>query len=208
MTYYVMTDKKERGCPEGLLKAALYDKFYSDVKKIKHGYFPWYCESKNSGSRTPFPNGMVLIAKEKLLEFDIRSDAQFFYIASDEFLSLCERFGLGIVDQARIDVVSQTGKSISSKKYNVVLFEELDVIANTDKASSFSSESGLILSIKKLVLPAGWDRDIFKYKDLAGLSGSFICSQRFKDAAVGLKGIAYTPVEDMQWEDDYFSQFF
>ncbi|MFJ4145896.1 Imm43 family immunity protein [Pseudomonas sp. NPDC089734] len=199
MKFYVMSEKKERGCPVGLSNSALYDKFYPDIKKVKHGYFPWYSESRRAASRTPFPQGMVLISKEKLFDFDIRSDSNFFYIASEEFLSLCKDFGLGVVDQAKIEVVSQSGKSISSKCYSAVLFEELDVVSNTDESSSFYVRSGLIGGFERLVLPAGWCKDIFKYKWLVGGSDTFICSEAFKDAAVYLKGIEYIPLEEVEW---------
>lgn len=207
MNYYVMTDKKERGCPKGLLRADLYDKFYSNIKKVEHGYFPWYRESRRSGTRTPFPEGMVLIAKERLLDFDIRDVSYRFYIASDEFLSLSERFGLKVLDKSRVEVVSQSGKKISSKRYSAVVFDELEVLPNVGEGSVFDVEGGVLLEFKKLVLPVDLNRGIFKYKGLVGLSDSFICSQEFKDAAVDLKGVAYTPLDEMDWRMPMFDDF-
>lgn len=39
MNYYVLSQKKQAGCPQGSLNAALYDKFYSDAKNIEYGFF-------------------------------------------------------------------------------------------------------------------------------------------------------------------------
>ena len=115
MEYYVLSQKEEPGCPAGFLQADLYDKFYSDTKGVEHGFFPWYAEKIHYKTHTPYPEGMVLISKDKFYDFDIRSVARF-YIVSDDFMSVCSDLGVGVTDAVAIQVVSKGGEKISSKK--------------------------------------------------------------------------------------------
>jgi hypothetical protein len=108
---------------------------------------------------------MVLISKDKFYDFDIRSVARF-YIVSDDFMSVCSELDVGVTDAVPIQVVSKGGETISSKSYNAVLFEELDARSETDPASTFIEEDGLIFRFKKLVLPPDFKRDLFKFKGL------------------------------------------
>ncbi|MGF6153836.1 Imm43 family immunity protein [Pseudomonas fluorescens] len=199
MNYYVLSQKEEPGCPIGILYADLYDKFYSSTKGVEFGFFPWYAEKGKPGPRTPFPEGMVLISKDKYYDFDIRSISRFFYIVSDEFLAACNGLNVNIVDGVKIEVLSEAGERISSKNYNAVLFEELDVRSNSDPASTFVEENGRAVRFKRLILPSDWKLDLFKYKRLISGSDSLICSQTFKDLAINFKGIAFTPLESVLW---------
>lgn len=198
MNYYVLSQKKEPGCPSWL-EAALYDKFYADADHVEYGMFPWYtrkCEMKRGGV---FPANGVLICKDDFYDFDIAGISRFFYIVSDEFLAVCTGLNVDIIDCAKIKVVSASGKDISSKKYNVVLFNELDVRKDSDPSSTFMEEDGLPFRIKKLVLPAEWKLDLFRYGKLISGSNSLICSERFKDLAKNFKGINYTPLDTALW---------
>ncbi|MGF6329337.1 hypothetical protein ABH909_002215 [Pseudomonas sp. BS3782 TE3695] len=199
MSYYVLSQKEEPGCPIGILYADLYDKFYPSTKGVEFGFFPWYAEKGKPGPRTPFPEGMVLISKDKNYNFDVRSVSRFFYIVSDEFLAACHRLNVSIVDSVKIKVLSESGESISSKNYNAVLFEELDVRSNSDPASTFVEENGRPVRFKKLILSDDWKLDLFKYRRLISGSDSLICSQAFKDLAENFKGIAFTPLETVLW---------
>lgn len=123
----------------------------------------------------------------------------FFYIVSDEFLAACHRLNVSIVDSVKIEVLSESRESISSKSYNAVLFEELDVRSNSDPASTFVEENGRPVRFKKLILSDDWKLDLFKYRRLISGSDSLICSQAFKDLAENFKGIAFTPLETVLW---------
>ncbi|UQS17668.1 hypothetical protein [Pseudomonas sp. HS6] len=199
MNYYVLSQKKDVGCPIGILFADLFDKYYPNTKGVEFGFFPWYAEKGKPGPRTPFPEGMVLISKDKHYDFDIRSVSKFFYVVSDEFLAICNKVNVNIVDSVRIEVVSEAGERISSKNYNAVLFDEMDVRKNCDPASTFVEENGRPVRFKKLILPDEWDLDIFKYRRLVSGSDSLICSQSFKDLAIDLKGVEFTPLETVVW---------
>ncbi|MGY2277490.1 Imm43 family immunity protein [Pseudomonas monsensis] len=198
MEHYVLSQKEEFGCPTGFLQADLYDKFYSDTKGVEYGFFPWYAEKIHYKTHTPYPEGMVLISKDKFYDFDIRSFARF-YIVSDDFMSICSDLDVVVTDAVPIKVVSKDGEAISSKSYNAVLFEELDARSETDPASTFIEEDGLIFGFKKLVLPPDFKRDLFKFKGLISGSNTLICSREFKELARDIKGVNFTPLESVLW---------
>ncbi|MHC3822394.1 Imm43 family immunity protein [Pseudomonas sp. G3-19] len=198
MEFYVLSQKEEPGCPTGFLQADLYDKFYSDTKDVEHGFFSWYAEKIHYKTHTPYPEGMVLISKDKFYDFDIRSVARF-YIVSDDFMSICSDLDVSVTDAVAIQVVSRQGQRISTKNYNAVLFEELDARSQTDAASTFIEEDGLIFRFKKLVLPPGFKRHLFKFKGLISGSNTLICSSEFKELASGIKGVGFTPLENVTW---------
>lgn len=198
MEYYVLSQKEDTGCPSGFLNADLYDKFYSDTDSVEFGFFPWYAEKINYKFHTPYPDGMVLISKDQFFDFDIRSVSRF-YIASDDFLSVCAGLDVAFADRVAIEVVSTTGERISVKSYNAVLFEELDARSDTNPGSTFLEEDGLIFRFKKLVMPEFFKHDLFKFKGLLSGSNTLLCSGAFKTRAAGLKGIQFTPLENVLW---------
>ena len=179
MEYFVLSQKEGPGCPSRL-DAALYDRFYVDVKHVKHGSFPWYtrkCEMRRGGV---FPEKGVLICEDDFYDFDIRGISHFFYVVSDEFLGVCRTVNVDMVDYAKVQVLSKAGAEMSNKKYNVVIFNELDARKDSDPSSTFmEKESGRPFRIKKLVLPAAWNLDLFKYRGMVSGSSSLICSARF-----------------------------
>ena len=123
-----------------------------------------------------------------------------FYIVSDEFLGECNELNVDIVDCARIQVLSEAGVEISRRKYNAVMFRELDARKDSDPSSTFMErESGKPFRIKKLVLPVNWGLDLFKYGRLISGSSSLVCSERFKELAMRFKGINYTPLDTVLW---------
>lgn len=198
MNYYVLSQKEGPGCPSRL-DAALYDKFYADVTHVKHGKFPWYtrkCEMKRG---SVFPENGVLICEDDFYDFDVRGVSHFFYVVSDEFLAACNDLDVDIVDCSRVKVVSVSGAEVSSKRYNAVLFNELDPKMDSDPSSTFMEEDGLPFRIKKLVLPVPWGLDLFKYGKLISGSGSLICSERFKKLGGEFKGVDYKPLDGLIW---------
>ena len=199
MSYYVLSQLEDVGCPVGILHGDLFDRFYPDTKDVKFGFFPWYAERAKPGPRTPFPQGMVLISRDEYYDFDIRSISRFFYVVSDAFLVACHSGNVNIVDSVRIEVLSEAGERISEKNYNAVLFDELDVRSNCDPASTFVEENGRLIRFKKLVLPVEWSLDLFKYRRLVSGSDSLVCSQLFKELAAGFKGIGFTPLDKVLW---------
>ncbi|WP_148050996.1 Imm43 family immunity protein [Pseudomonas fluorescens] len=199
MNYHVLSQKEEPGCPLGILHADLFDKFYPDTKGVEFGFFPWYAERGKPGPRTPFPEGMVLISKDKFYDFDIRSVSKFFYVVSNEFLAACRQVEVNIVDSVQIEVLSEAGERISEKNYHAVLFDELDVRANSDPSSTFVEENGRPVRFKKLVLPDDWTLDLFKFKRLISGSDSLVCSETFKNLAEGFKGVEFNPLDCVQW---------
>ncbi|RON86845.1 hypothetical protein BK668_19025 [Pseudomonas fluorescens] len=142
---------------------------------------------------------MVLISKDKFYDFDIRSVSKFFYVVSNEFLAACRQVEVNIVDSVQIEVLSEAGERISEKNYHAVLFDELDVRANSDPSSTFVEENGRPVRFKKLVLPDDWTLDLFKFKRLISGSDSLVCSETFKNLAEGFKGVEFNPLDCVQW---------
>lgn len=198
MDYYVLSQKEEPGCPSRL-DAALYDKFYANTEHVKHGKFPWYTRNCEMKRGCVFPENGVLICEDDYYDFDVRGVSHFFYVVSDEFLAVCKDLNVDIVDSAKVKVVSVAGAEISSKKYNVVLFNELDPKSDSDPSSTFIEEDGLPFRIKSLVLPVSWGFDLFKYGKLISGSGSLICSGRFKDLGEEFRGVNYKPLDGLIW---------
>lgn len=199
MNYYVLSQKKDVGCPVGDLRAALYDKFYADTRDVEYGLFPWYLRSFKTESRAPFSEGMVLIVSDLAYDFDVRGIGRFFYVVSDAFLSVCKQLNVDIVDSAEIQVLSKSGECRAKKKYHAVLFKEFDVRNDAHPATDLMVEDGVPFGIKKLVLPSGWDRDLFKYGRLVSGSNSLICSGRFKEFGEDFKGVSYKPLDGLIW---------
>ena len=73
MKYYVLSQKEDSGCQLGMLNAALYDKFYSDVADVQHGFFPWYARDCEMKRGCVFPKNGVLICDDDFYDFDIRT---------------------------------------------------------------------------------------------------------------------------------------
>ena len=198
MSYFVLSQKEEPGCPIGSLDVALYDKFYTNADDVQYGGFPWYTGKLTAEGRV-FSEGMVLISNDKLYDFDIRGVRRFFYIVSESFLEICKVLSVDIVDSSEIRVVSTSGDSIASKKYYAVVFRAMDVHKDVDPATTLMVENGVPFRFKKLVLPVEIDLDLFKYGKLISGSSSLICSERFKILAEGFKGINYTPLDTVLW---------
>ena len=199
MGFYVLSQREESGCQAGMLNAALCDKFYEDMDNIEYGDFPWYSEKGRSKNRTPLPEGMVLISKDKYYDFDIRGISRFFYIVSDEFLDLCFSLSVEVIDSAKIKVLSIKGESISKKNYNVVIFNELDARLDTDPTSTFVEDEGRPIRFKKLVIPHGLGLDLFKYSRMLSGSDSLICSEQFKIKADNFKGVNFFSLDGLIW---------
>lgn len=198
MNYYVLSQKKDVGCPVGELRAALFDKFYTNTEHVKYGLFPWYSGELNSDGRV-FVEGMVLISSDKFYDFDVRGIGRFFYIVSEEFLHVCKQLNVGVVDSSEVQVLSKSGEAKSKRKYHAVLFREFDILKDADPATTLMEEDGVPFRIKKLVLPSNWDFDLFKYRRLISGSNSLICSEVFKELGKDFKGINYMPLDGLIW---------
>ena len=113
MKFYAITQKKEHGCPIGLLNAVLYDHCPEDSTVIEHGIvYPWYSDPKGLNE---FPEGMCLVAKEKLIDFSIRSISSNQFL-DQYFLEALTEFNAPLKDFKGIDVVSYSDKKTLSRK--------------------------------------------------------------------------------------------
>jgi len=122
MEYFMLYSKKDRGCPEAI-SAILYDRFYpvKDAEKVDIGRYSWY-ESVNPQD-IRFSDGLCLIVRDSLWDFDIRRDGRF-YIVSEEFLALLKEFGAPICTSSPVTACSRAGKPVGSRSAAIILPRE------------------------------------------------------------------------------------
>jgi hypothetical protein len=207
MKYFILSCKKERGCPAGYLSSILYDRFYprKETKEIEHGYFPWYKDALKPNVRTFLPEKLCLIAKEPLYDFAIRNHMGDIYYVSEDFLSLLKKYNVPLCDSAPISVCSQDGKRITERDYFVVILETLNVSDVVDMENSVLEIDGFgfVRRVKKLAIKSNLSQDFFKIAKIA--QSRYItplCSERFREEMLSMntKGIDFVPLEEAkQW---------
>ncbi|GHT97295.1 hypothetical protein AGMMS49545_23850 [Betaproteobacteria bacterium] len=188
MKYFILSRKKERGCPTGFLFSVLYDRFYprEEAKKIEHGYFPWYKDMHIPNAQISLPDGLCLIAKEPLYDFEIRgvgSKGNIYY-ASEDFFALLKKHNIPLRSSASISVCSQDGKRITEKDYFVVILETVEIFNAVDMENSIlkMDDLGFITRIKKLAIKNGAPKDFFKiHKIDVNRYNTAMCSELFRD---------------------------
>lgn len=206
MKHYALAQKKDRGCPIGMLNAALYDRFYdrSEIDKVEYGNFNWYSGSGyKNGVQTyePFPDGLVLISKDKLYDFDIRSDSGKFYIASESFIDLARSLGCEFDGCNKIEVRSRDGSSIAEKRYFVVRFKYCEFSDVVDQGNSAFGGEPKLIKLKKLTIRPEVSAALFRIKNLSSSNDAVFCSERFQEGAVqrGFKGVDFIDLDVAAW---------
>lgn len=202
MTYYILTRKKEPGCPLGMLNGILHDRFFADAHTSDYGDNPWYADPSTGRPHRPFPQGLVFITEEKKYTFDLRSDSKFFYLASTALVDACRGLNVRFEDLQRVEVMSRQGAQVSDKKYWVCRFQPFPVSEVIDPAASaVESSDGVHTRIARLRIRDGFDQDLFKLSLLPPEIDALFCSDRFYELAQRerFKGIAFTDVEKFEW---------
>jgi hypothetical protein len=133
---------------------AMADDDRKDTKKIAHGYFSWYADLYDPNVHITLPQGLVLISRDPLYDFEIRRHGGNVYYVSEYFLGLLKRFNASFSDCAPISVCSQDGKSISRKQYYAILFNRIRItdVASMDHSIFEVNEFERIMRIKKLTI--------------------------------------------------------
>lgn len=203
MHFFAITQRKERGCPIGLLNAVLYDHCPENPAAIEHGTaYPWYFDPRRLEK---YPEGMCLVAKEKSMDFSIRSISSN-QILDQNFLELLIEFKAPLKDVKAIDVVSHASKqSIVQKKYFVSQFSaefyfKLSDVANEAGSSVKVGNLGFRV-LERLSIRASFDRHVFAIEGLDPRIGTIVCSEEFHAAAKkkGVKGIDFVGIESAKW---------
>jgi hypothetical protein len=206
MKHFALAQKKDVDCPVGMLNAVLYDKFYDGkvIDRVEYGNFNWYSGSGyKNGVQTymPFPDGLVLIAKDKTYDFDIRGDSGKFYIVSESFVELANSLNCEFDGCNRIEVRGRSGETLTPKKYWVVRFKYYNFADVVDlSASAFGGEPGLI-KIKKLTIKKEFSASLFRIKDLSSSNDAVFCSEQFHERVVQLrfKGVDFMDLAITNW---------
>lgn len=198
MAFFMLSQKKDVGCPVGLLNAALYDHFYENAKSLDHGAFPWYSNAALGKPHEALPSGLILIANAKKYDFAIRALYDRLYVASEGFVEACRELGVAMLDCQKVDVVSGLNKSIVSSQYYVVVFDSFDygdlvlpssqvIIGGRDWVTGFEQ-----LEIKEDA------PDLFKLNKLHPGVSTLFCSSVFKAklVEVGVRGVEILPLPE------------
>jgi hypothetical protein len=189
----MLSQKKDVGCPVGKLNAALYDRFYDDAKSMDHGTFPWYANTALGRPHEKLPEGLVLIAGVKKIEFSVRQLYDRLYVASEAFVEVCRELGVKVLDCVKVDVVSSLNKSIVSSQYYVVVLEVADYDALVMSASEVSEGvRGWINGFDRLDIQ-GRAPDLFKLDRPHPRIATLFCSAEFRRRldGKGLKGVEF-----------------
>ncbi|MCR6477813.1 hypothetical protein NU688_16750 [Variovorax sp. ZS18.2.2] len=203
MKFYAITQKKDRGCPIGLLNAVLYDHCPENPAAIEHGTaYPWYFDPRGLDE---YPAGMCLIAKEKLINFSIRSISLNQFLDQNFLESLIE-FKSHLKDFKEIEVISQSSKkSIVQKKYFVSRFADefyvsLSEAVNNNESFVRNGKFGLSV-FEKLSIRQSFDRHVFGIEGLDPRIGTIFCSEEFFESTKkkGVAGIDFVRVEAAKW---------
>jgi hypothetical protein len=207
MRYFVLTQKKDSGCPVGMLDGALYDRFYESamIDFVDHGALNWYSGSgyKNGVQIfEPFPEGMVLITKDHGYEFDIRAMGSNFHIISEKFVAVAEKAKVIFESCKRIEVRDRQGNEVSTNEYYAArfLYRDRSEVLDETQSALFGEEG--ILKIKHMRMNQNLSDPAFRLKDLYPSYDGIFCSEIFyqcADSLGGLRGAGFEDIEAASW---------
>lgn len=198
MNHYLLLQKNEPGCPIGSFQGVLLDKYRQGAFNTDYGKQPWYAKP---GSE-PFPKGLCLVTREKSFGFDIRSNSNFFYVASERFIRACEKYANPFEDLQPITVCSPSGQPVSETPYWVCRFKAFPIDEVADMhLSEIQKEDNFFQRPKKLTLKIDLPQDIFKVMRLPHEINFLFCSQRFFEAAKqqSFRGIEFINMKSYKW---------
>lgn len=205
--FFVLTQKKAPGCPIGMLDGALYDRFYdsSTLKSVDHGAFNWYAGSGyKDGFQTfaPFPDGLVLITKDRGYEFDIRAMGSNFYIVSSTFIQVANAANVTFESCKPIKMLDRQGNEATTTKYHAarLVYRGRSEVLDEARSSLFGEDG--ILKIKQLRIREDVSEAAFRIKGLYPSYDGIFCSDLFRqraDHAGGLRGVGFEDLETAAW---------
>jgi len=206
MEYYVLLEKKERGCPVGSMQGIVYDKFVGNVDELEYGLKPWYNPFDEGGKI--FPGEMFLISRDKLIAYDIRSGGagSKFNLISSAFLDVLKGFGVPMREVQPINIVDRSGGAISKKSYFIVsfdsgLYEDPDDVLSSESIL-LPDEFGGQFSIESLSIRSDVKRDFFKIKNLYPGQDPIFCSEKFVAEVKDKKadaGVEFRNIAEVDW---------
>jgi hypothetical protein len=200
MIYYVLAQKKERGCPLGMLNGFLYDKA-APPNTPHYGLKPWYA---NADAEYPvFEKEMFFNSKDKLYNFDIRGEHGHF-IVSEQFKATLDDFKVPIVESVPLKIVNSAFNNIGEKSYHLVrlassIYHEHDDIFEEDMELLWDG-SGRLFSIVRARIKSDIDLPFFKIAKQD--QDAIFCSAAFYNACNkhGMKGIEFLRFENIVWK--------
>lgn len=205
MKLYMMSQKKDSGCPLGLLDATLYDKIYENWGEVEYGAFPWYANSARHHPHEKMPEGMVLVGAGKKYCFGARRLINDLYAISDSFYNACEKSGVVFQDVVRVSFKVGGGRRENPGAYHVAVFKSY-AIEEVIKGSLglVRDEYNMVESFGKLELN-DVENAVFKISGLSPYINTLFCSEEFKNKAEEVKvlGVDFYPIEEWGSEKIY-----
>lgn len=206
MNYYVITQKKERGCPIGDLDAVLHDHIPKKLERIEHGLiYPWYSDPEGMKE---FPNSCFLVVKERPLEFAIRPLAYMLQVVDQAFLDTLIEFNASIKDYKPIKIFrASDGKEFTGKNYYISMFsrtfyrKEYEVLNESESVVEMDDLGHLRLC--RVAVRSDFSGSVFGIELVNAANNTIICSEEFFKAAEsrGVKGIDFIKIENAKWAD-------
>lgn len=203
MNYFVLSTKVERGCPIALIEdAKLYDQYYEELKKAPEvGSYPWY--SYKTSQTCALPANACLISKSRSYDFDIRQLRDNIYVVSHVFLQMANEMQITFLDMQPIEVKSRQGKTISSKSYYIIRFEQtnFETVASLEN-SKYTLDPPLYI-FEKIVIQSSCQLPLFLIKNAVPVQDTFFCSELFLECAKKhhIKGVNFFECGEAPWQD-------
>ena len=201
MNHYVLSARKELGCPIGLAEDyGLFDKFYKDVKTAQKdiGSFPWYADSWDC----ELPKNACYITKSKRIDFGARSLSGSLYMISEEFLDLIKSHKSKHYLSGKIEVKNKLGEDVASSDYYIARILQVPFAEVIDASKSRYIEDDTRVQLEILVCKSEFKESLFGIGGLIGEHSTLFCSKSFRDAAVqsGIKGIDFFEQTKARWQ--------
>lgn len=200
MQHFMLMQKKEAGCPIGLLNMAMYDKSYRDFGSVKHGFLPWYAEHKWTGPATPLPGGLIVASKVRRPRFGVRNLFKTIYLADQDFWDSSLEAGAVFNDVQRIDLVtSSNGVPHADQGYRAIVPKILGIDALGPDSRHSPMQSSLIETYTRLSISKDVAEPLFMINGLAPMFTGLICSTPMKNClqARRIRGVDFCPLSEL-----------
>ncbi|WP_200626171.1 hypothetical protein [Pseudomonas sp. LAM2023] len=199
MKYYMMSCRKEPGCPVGLLDVVLFDKSYDDWDSVEYGYFPWYANSVRRRPHEKLPEGLIMVGRSKKYIFGVRQITRDFYAMSSDFYKACLSSGVDFSDIEKVDFKVSGGGEVNPVSYYVGMFDSYDIdsIVSSDASLSFD-EFGKVVAFSQLDFNDGPFAPVFKIKGLRAQVDTLFCNEDFVRAALdnNVRGVDFLALDE------------
>lgn len=200
MNYFVLAQKKDRGCPLGMLNGFLYDQ-PAPPNTPHYGLKPWY--TRANLNQSGFASKMFFNTKDRLYSFDLRSEHGYL-IVSDQFRIVLDEFKVPVSECVPLSVLNAAFKNIGEKNYFVVQLSSSNYLERED---IFEPDMELVwdeakrrFSIGRARIKENIDVPLFKIRNQD--EDAIFCSEAFASTChrYKTKGIEFLKFDEVVWK--------